>query len=172
MTSCRGGRRPACRRAAASRPAETTARPSSTLPLVERQSNLQARFGSAGCRPAVAAGVPPAVEQATPFGGSGFMEETGEGSLFAPGARRRQAHRSADLQSALGERPPVMNALEPDRRISYAYARPKPVKDPAVAKGFGGQGRRSAPNGHRQFLWSASVPPTGPASAPWFAEPT
>jgi hypothetical protein len=51
--------------------------------------------------------------------------------------------RSADLQSALGEQPSVRNALEPDPP-KLSTAREKPVTDPAVAKGFGGQGGRSA----------------------------
>jgi hypothetical protein len=49
------------------------------------------------------------------------MEEPAEAGLYARGPLPRWAgpHRSADLQSALGERQPEVNVLEPDRSPGY-----------------------------------------------------
>jgi hypothetical protein len=48
-----------------------------------------------------------------------LMEETEVADMLARGDRQIQTLRSADLHSALSERPTVMNAMEPDRSTSY-----------------------------------------------------
>jgi hypothetical protein len=66
------------------------------------------------------------------------MDETGEGRLCARGSRQRRTQRSADLQSALGERSPAWNALATD---------PAPDRHFAVAAGVppGGSNRPTFP---------------------------
>jgi hypothetical protein len=80
------------------------------------------------------------------------MEETGEAYLLTGDARQRRTPRSADLQSALRERPPVMNALEPDRSTSYqTHAKSRSQTQPSP-KALAGRAGAPSPHGHRQFL--------------------
>ena len=74
------------------------------------------------------------------------MEETGEGRLLARDARQREAPERR-LAVGFGRTATREVRAGTGRPPKLASVREKPATDPAVAKGFGGQGRRSAHHG-------------------------
>jgi hypothetical protein len=169
-----GGGHLACRRAAASRPAEKPHKGSDEWRVARDEiefggpPNLWTQVRAAGCRPLRQARRLPLPTRRPvrahrhhqflknphpPIGWPVFMENTGKGRLLAWGARLREA---PERRLAAGFGRTITRAERtgtgPPPKLSNA--REKPVTDPAAAKGFGGQGRRSA--SHRRVRLAVS----------------